>query len=167
METLIKYLYLIASDPRNVLAALALIVSFTSLTISLIERTRVRIESVLQGLRGDRESIAYTALQIRLTNLLSKRKYRHALISALMFAWNFEDSDRARASVLTTLLEAKRKYPKDYDAVIQDLTKQYQIYGEVIGKEQIEKRGMSRLVDVLYAVNKATEVSVPARRSAA
>jgi hypothetical protein len=84
-----------------------------------------------------------------------------------MFAWNFEDSDRARASVLTALLEAKKKYSKDYDAVIQDLKGQYNIYGEVIGKEQIEKRGMSRLVDVLNAVNKAEGVRVLVKNGAA
>lgn len=167
MKMLIKYLYLITSDPSNVFAGLALVVSLISLTIALIERTQVRIESVLEGLRGDMESIAYTASQIRLTNLLSRRKYRRALISALMFAWSFKASARARASVLAVLLVAKNKYPKDYVAVSEDLKKQYEIYGKVRGKEKIEKRGMSGLVDVLDAVNKAAGVSVPIKDGAA
>jgi hypothetical protein len=155
MEKLHEFLYSIVSDPKSVFAGVAIIVSLISLGFSLVERTRVSIEAVLQGLRGAKESITYMALHIRLTKLLSKRKYRRALISALLLAWNFEDSDRARSSILTALLEAKRKYPDTYDEVIHDLTRQFDLYGGVIGQQQIQKRGMSRLDEVLDAIKKA------------
>lgn len=142
------------SDPKAVFAGIAIIVSLISLIYTFIDRRRVRIESIIQGLQGDKASVTYTALQIRLTKLLSNRKYRHALISALLLAWNFEQSDRARASVLTALLEAKRKYPKDYKNVVTDLTQQFNLYGSVKGEKEIE-RGTSRLSDVLNAIDKA------------
>ncbi|HEX8264582.1 MAG TPA: hypothetical protein VF596_04100 [Pyrinomonadaceae bacterium] len=149
----------ITSDPRAIFAGIAIIISVISLIYTFLDRQRGRIDSIIQGLRGDRASVAYTALQIRLTNLLSKRKYRQALISALLLSWNFEQSDRARASVLMALLDAKKKYPKDYDTVIDDLTQQFNIYGSVKGEKEIE-RGTSRLKDVLEAITRA-EKSLP------
>lgn len=141
-------------EPRVIFAGIAVIISIISLIYTFLDRQRGRIDSLIQGLRGDRASIAYTALQIRLTNLLSKRKYRQALISALLLSWNFEKSDRARASVLMTLLDAKKKHPQDYKSVVNDLTLQFDIYAGVKGEEEMQ-RGTSRLKDVLEAIETA------------
>ena len=155
MEGIKNFLYSALIDPKSIFAAIAIVVSTASFTYTLIDRSRVRIDAILEGLRGDRASVTYTALHIRLTKLLSRRKYRRAIISALLLAWNFELSDRARASVLMALLEAKKRYLKIYEEVVADLKNQFKIYGTVKGEGEIEKRGTARLEDVLSAIDKA------------
>jgi hypothetical protein len=148
------------SDPKALFAGLAIVVSLISLVFTLFDRQRVRIETVIEGLRGDNASVTYTALYIRLSKLLKKRKYRHSLISALLLAWNFQQSDRARASVLMALVNAKRKYAKDYIKAVGDLTAQFDLYASVKGEEDIGKRGKARLKDVLEAIEKAEAPSL-------
>jgi hypothetical protein len=131
------------SDPKALFAGLAIVVSLISLVFTLFDRQRVRIETVIEGLRGDNASVTYTALYIRLSKLLKKRKYRHSLISVLM-----------------ALVNAKRKYAKDYIKAVGDLTAQFDLYASVKGEEDIGKRGKARLKDVLEAIEKAEAPSL-------
>ena len=79
-------------------------------------------EAVIAGLlRGDRRSVTYAAQTIRLGGFLRRRAYRRSLNASLLLAWNFETLDRARASVLAALVDAKVRRPREYQDVVNDL----------------------------------------------
>lgn len=150
--------FVIAADvPTLVVAIVAAAISLSALTLSLIQQRQARIESVIEGLRGDRRAVTYAALTIRLSQLLKREDYRLSLIASLLLAWNFETSDRARSAVLAALVEAKHSYRADYAAVVDDLGRRFQAYESAHSGARIQ-RGVSRLGDVTAAVNAATRV---------
>ncbi|MDH6439437.1 hypothetical protein M2158_007978 [Streptomyces sp. SAI-144] len=120
------------------------------------------MESVIEGLRGDRRAVTNAAQTIRLSGFLSRRKYRDALIASLLLAWNFETSHRARAAVLAALLQARTDYLHDYRRVVEDISKRFDVYEEVVDEEGIE-RGQQRLESVTNAVEAAAAASTAHR----
>ena len=68
----------IISDPRVIFAGIAIILSVISLIYTFLDRQRGRIDSIIQRLRGDKASVAYTALQIRLSCFPKLMRYRFA-----------------------------------------------------------------------------------------
>jgi hypothetical protein len=145
----------IATDvPAVIVSALAAFISLTALLMSVLRQRQGRIESVIDGLRGDRRAVTYAALTIRLSRLLRREDYRRSLIASLLLAWNFETSDRARSAVLAALVDAKKTYPADYGAVVADLGTRFDSYQAAYPEAQIE-RGVSRLQGVTSAVEAA------------
>lgn len=142
-------------EAKDYMAGIALLVSSISLTLSILQRNHERVEAVIEGLRGDRRSVTYAALTIRLSRLLQQKKYRQSLIASLLLAWNFETSDRARAAVLAALVDTQRQYPTDYIAVVKDLEQRFAEYEMAAEKGDIN-RGQTRLNDVKAAVKKAS-----------
>src|SRR5882672_7969020 len=63
-------------NAKDIIAGLAFIVSAISLTISILQRRRERVEAVIEGLRGDRRAVAYAAHTIRLSRLLGRNDHR-------------------------------------------------------------------------------------------
>jgi hypothetical protein len=145
-------------EAKDIFAGLALIVSLISLTISILQRRRERIETVIEGLRGDRRAVTYAAHTIRLSRLLRRNDYRHSLIASLLLAWNFETSDRARAAVLAALVDARRDYPHDYAGAVTDLAGRFTAYQRAAPNAKMD-RGLIRLDDVKAAVEAASGVS--------
>jgi len=145
----------IATDvPALIVSGVAAVISLTALFLSVLRQRQARIESVIDGLRGDRRAVTYAALTIRLSRLLKRADYRRSLIASLLLAWNFETSDRARSAVLAALADAKSTYPADYEAVVTDLGQRFDSYQAAYSQAQIE-RGVSRLQDVTTAVEAA------------
>jgi hypothetical protein len=110
---------------------------------------------MIEGLRGDRVAVTYAALTIRLAGYMRRRKYRASLIAALLLAWNFETSDRARAAVLAALVQAHSHYQRDYNSVVEDLIERFTVYEESVAGGQIE-RGVRWLDEVTSAVKAAS-----------
>jgi hypothetical protein len=135
----------------------------TALLLSVLRQRQARIESVIDGLRGDRRAVTYAALTIRLSRLLKREDYRRSLIASLLLAWNFETSDRARSAVLAALVDAKETYSGDYEAVVADLGQRFDSYQSAYSQAQIDP-GVSRLQDVTTAVE-AAEGAGTARRT--
>lgn len=143
---------MIATDvPTLIVSAVAALIALTALLLSVIQQRQARVESVVEGLRGDRRAVTYAALTIRLSRLLRREDYRQSLIASLLLAWNFETSDRARSAVLAALVEAKSSYATDYDAVVADLGRRFDNYKSAYPAAKIE-RGADRLNDVTTAV---------------
>ncbi|MFJ1975541.1 hypothetical protein ACIO93_43910 [Streptomyces sp. NPDC087903] len=132
----------------------ALLISLVSAGIALYRSHGEPVESVIEGLRGDRRAVTSAAQTIRLSGFLRRRKYRDALIASLLLAWNFETSHRARAAVLAALLQARIDHFDDYRRVVEDISMRFDVYEEVVGEEGIE-RGQQRLESVTNAVDSA------------
>lgn len=142
--------------PKDYVALAALLISIVSLAISLFQRRRDRVDSVIAGLRGDRRAVTYAALTIRLSRLLERSDSRRSLIASLLLAWNFETSDRARAAVLAALVDARSEFPDDYKSVVEDLEQRFTEYEKAANNGDIQ-RGRNRMNDVKTAVEKASD----------
>jgi hypothetical protein len=145
-------------DSKTTIAATALAISIISLIITLLSQRRIRLESIIEGLRGDRRSVTYSALYIRFANLFSRHRFRQSIIASLLLSWNFETSDRARAAILASLIKAKKIYGNDFDQVTNDLKAMFTSYEKAVEKGDIS-RGQGRLDDVLKSIEKAESVS--------
>lgn len=143
---------MLATDtPALVVSGAAVVISLAALLLGWLQRRQERVEGVIEGLRGDRKAVTYAALTIRLSGLLRREDYRRSLIASLLLGWNFETSDRARAAVLAALVDARRSYRADYEAVVEDLRRGFATFESAYPEAEIE-RGVVRLGDVTKAV---------------
>jgi len=117
---------------RDVISVGALIVAFFSLVITLRDKKRQQNESVIRALQGEKESVAYIALQMRNRRLPRSKKYRNEIITSLCLAWILGGSDRARSSLLAALTKANKARPDEVEAIRQDIYKQLEDYRDRI-----------------------------------
>jgi len=141
-------------DAKTIVAIIALIISLVSLALTLLNQSRVRLETIIDGLRGDRRSVTFSALQIRLAGLLKQDQFRKSIIASLLLSWNFETSDRARAAVIAALINAKKMYGNDFEDSVSDLKDMFSNYEQIVEAGDIS-RGKGRLDDVLNSIKKA------------
>ena len=112
----------------NFIAGIAALVALGSFWISVRDRRRQQHEALLSALQGEKEAVAFVAFQLRNRNWGRWSNERKEILSALVVAWIFENSDRARAMVFSALSEVSRKYPGEVEEAVDDIEKQLENY---------------------------------------
>jgi hypothetical protein len=99
------------------------------------EVDQARQEAVIKALQGEKEAVAYVALQIRRDQWLTKKEnapFRNDIIASLCLAWILEGSDRAKSLVLAALKEAFSQYPTVVKDIVADIEEQFTAYDSVV-----------------------------------
>jgi hypothetical protein len=113
--------FVASEGAKTAIAAVAVVISITSLVITLREKRRDQRRSIVKALQGERESIALIAYRLYQEPESLHQDVANETVDALCMAWLFESSDRARAMVLAALRALKPWHEKRIQAVRTNL----------------------------------------------
>lgn len=113
---------------RAILSGAAVVISIVSVLFTLREKRRQKHATLISALQGEKEAVAFIAFQLRNHSWGGRRSDRLELLSALVVAWIFEKSDRARAMVHSALKAVYVDHESDVRQTIDDTQDQLTNY---------------------------------------
>jgi hypothetical protein len=85
----------------------------------IVRRLEARNMELLRSLQGEKESVAYTALQFLRGGLpKNDSQYKNQVIESLVLGAVFQGSDRARAMIFSVLMDGVEKNKEAIEAAI-------------------------------------------------
>lgn len=124
-----------------VFSALAVGIAFLSLVLTLRDKRRQKHEALISALQGEKEAVAFIAFQLRHHRWGHRKSERLELLSALVVAWIFEKSDRARAMIHNALKVVQNIHSKDVELTIKNIREQLEVYVECHYPEETKEDG--------------------------
>ena len=117
-------------DWQTFFAGTAVVLSLYSLYVGTKERRKRDHETILNALQGEKEAVAFFARQLQNENIKHNRTERREVVSALVNAWIFEKSDRARAMIHAALKSTCKvnTHSDEVFAIMHDVSEKLEDY---------------------------------------
>jgi hypothetical protein len=154
-------------NTSDVIAAAALIIAFVSFVLTVVERNRTQQDAIIKALQGEKESVAYIALQISKREGFWQGK-EDDIIDSLVLAWVYERSDRSRAILLAALKKLKENKQTNVEDSVKRITELLFNYEELVLAPKNLQEDIKRHKERLDDLNNALKLNqAPIRETSA
>jgi hypothetical protein len=134
------------SDTISVLAA---VIALASLVFSFLQYVHAQHNELLRALQGDKESVAYVAYRLGRGKVPRSKRRRIEILTSLVLAAIFTNSDRTRALVHTAARELQSRFPDEVLKIIEEIENDFDRYSDQAGLEKSGRKHLEELKSAL------------------